>query len=305
MDLELSHWLQPWEFSPILVLMFIISAVLFLRGTQKHHVSTIRQVLFWIGFVLLYLSMHTQVDYYAERVFFIHRIQHVVLHHLGPLLIMAAYPGQVLRAGLPLAWRVILKDFRKTPGCQFLEAILTNRFLIPFMFVFLVLIWLLPTVQFYSMLDWRLYRLMNWSVVISGFLYWNLILDRRPYVERQIMAETTLGRYWQRYGMGGKLATMTPMGRVISPLFTMAPQILAGIYIAFVPVDLYPLFDVCGRAIPISALEDQSLGGITMWVPAAIVESFGIVVALATWVRLSSTGRMPKPHWLKSLSLKY
>ena len=38
--------------------------------------------------LILYLSMHTRLDYYAERMFFIHRLQHLVLHHLGPLLII-------------------------------------------------------------------------------------------------------------------------------------------------------------------------------------------------------------------------
>ena len=133
---------------------------------------------FWSGW-LLYLSMHTRLDYYAERMFFIHRAQHLVLHHLGPLLVMAAFPGQVMRAGLPMAWRLRLRDFLRT-GSRATVAVLTNKIFVPALFVFLVLVWLLPSVQFYSMLDWRLYRLMNWSVVISGFMYWNLILDRRP-----------------------------------------------------------------------------------------------------------------------------
>src|SRR5690606_3166463 len=154
--------------------------VLFWRGARCHKVSRRRQFLFWFGVFMLYVSLHTRLDYYAERMFFIHRLQHLVLHHLGPLLIMGAYPGQVLRAGLPLSWRIRLRDFRRGSLGRAIEAVLTNRVLVPFLFVILVVGFLHPTVQFYSMLDWRLYRLMNWSVVISGFMYWNLILDRRP-----------------------------------------------------------------------------------------------------------------------------
>ena len=174
------EWLVPWEFSPTLVASFIVAIVLFVRGQRVHHVTLARQVYFWSGMVLLYLSMHTRLDYYAERMFFIHRAQHLVLHHLGPLLVMAAFPGQVMRAGLPMAWRLRLRDFLRTGTGRATVAVLTNKIFVPALFVFLVLVWLLPSVQFYSMLDWRLYRLMNWSVVISGFMYWNLILDRRP-----------------------------------------------------------------------------------------------------------------------------
>ncbi|WP_322996944.1 cytochrome c oxidase assembly protein [Castellaniella sp.] len=272
--MDLLAWLQPWESSPTLVLAFIATAWLFVRGCRAHRVGRLRQWLFWLGWIMLYLSLHTRVDYYAERMFFIHRIQHLVLHHLGPLLVMAAYPGQVLRAGLPLSWRVRLAAARRHSALRVLEHLATHRILIPLLFVLLVLVWLEPTVQFYSMLDWRIYRFMNWSVVISGLLYWNLILDRRPHLP----------------------AAMTPKGRILSPVLTMAPQMVAGAFIAFSTVDLYPLFDLCGRALPgFTALDDQVIGGLVMWVPAALVETFGLLVALATWLRLSSKGRLRQP----------
>lgn len=270
--MDLLGWLTPWEFSPVLILAFLASAILFVRGTRVHRVSAARQLMFWIGLVLLYASLHTRVDYYAERLFFAHRLQHLVLHHLGPLLIMGAYTGQVLRAGLPMPARLWLRDFRLTGVGRLLEAVLTNKFLVPFLFVFLVVVWLIPSVQFYSMLDWRLYRLMNWSVVVSGFMYWNLILDRRP----------------------SPPAVMSPGGRILSPVITMVPQMVVGAVITFTEYDLYPIFDLCGRAIPgMSAVTDQAIGGLTMWVLAGFIEVFGLLFALATLMRLSGKGRLP------------
>jgi len=262
-------WLVPWEFSPALLLCFAVGIYLFVRGQKVHKVSTARKVLFWAGVVLVYLPMHTLVDYYAERMFFIHRIQHLFLHHVGPLILMLSYPGSVMRAGLPLSWRSRLRRFNKTRLGQMIIACLTNPIVIPALFVFLVIVWLIPSVQFYSMLDWRLYRLMNWSVVISGFLYWNLILDRRP----------------------APPAAMTPGGRVISPILTMAPQMVAGAIIAFTDRDLYPLFNLCGRALDMSATTDQSIGGLTMWIPAAMAEVAGLMIAFRNLLRLSALGR--------------
>ncbi len=273
--MDVLAWLQPWEFSPVLVLAFLATGWLFLRGRRVHRVGSVRQTLFWIGWILLYLSLHTRVDYYAERMFFIHRLQHLVLHHLGPLIVMGAYPGQVLRAGLPPAWRVRLAAARRHGLVRRLEALATHRFLIPLLFLALVLVWLEPTVQFYSMLDWRIYRFMNWSVVVSGLLYWNLILDRRPHPP----------------------AALTPGGRIFSPIFTMTPQMVAGAVITFSTQDLYPVFDLCGRALPgFDALSDQVIGGLIMWVPAGLIETFGLLFALATLMRLSSKNRLPQPR---------
>ncbi|MCC7228276.1 MAG: cytochrome c oxidase assembly protein [Burkholderiaceae bacterium] len=271
------EWLKPWEMSPTLMTLFAVSAWLFVRGQRVHRVTRARKVLFWLGLILLYLSLHTMLDYYAERMFFMHRIQHLVLHHLGPLVVMASYPGSVMRAGLPLSWRVRLRDFNRSLAGRALIALLTNPIFVPALFVFLVVIWLIPSVQFYSMLDWRLYRLMNWSVVITGFMYWNLILDRRPCPP----------------------SAMTPGGRVVSPIVTMAPQMVAGAVIAFTERDLYPLFDLCGRAIEMSALTDQMIGGLTMWIPAAMTEVIGLLVALRTLMRLSARGRWGGPRLRK------
>lgn len=269
-------WITPWETSPFLVTCFVLCAWLFIRGVRVHHVSRTRQVFFWVGMAMLYLSLHTMLDYYAERMFFMHRIQHLVLHHAGPLVVMAAYPGSVMRAGLPLAWRVRLARFNQSLPGRGLIAVLTNPIIVPALFVFLVIVWLIPSVQFYSMLDWRLYRLMNWSVVVTGFMYWNLILDRRPCPP----------------------SAMSPGGRVISPILTMAPQMVAGAIIAFTERDLYPLFDLCGRAIPMAAQTDQMIGGLTMWIPAAMTEVIGLLVALRNMMKLSAKGRwgVPKPR---------
>jgi len=267
-------WLKPWEFSPTLLLAFGVAIALYVRGLSRVpvRVNALRQALFWTGMVLLYLSLHTRLDYYAERMFFIHRLQHLVLHHLGPILVMAAYPGSVMRAGLPGPLRRWLFLFRQQPAGRALEWLLTNPFLVSSAFVLLVLIWLLPMVQFYSMLDWRLYRLMNWSVVISGLLYWNLILDRRP----------------------SPPAVLTPGWRVLSPVVTMTPQMVAGAILTFSERDFYPLYDVCGRALDMTARFDQNLGGLIMWIPAGMVEFVGGILALQTLIRLSSKGRMPE-----------
>lgn len=269
--MDLLGWLIPWEFSPALLLAFALGGVLFWRGCRHLKVSTTRQLLFWTGFVVLYLMLHTRVDYYAERLFFAHRLQHLVLHHLGPLLIMGAYPGQVMRAALPMRMRIWLRGFFDTLPGQGLKWFFTNKIWVPFLFVFLVLVWLIPSIQFYSMLDWRLYRFMNWSVVISGFMYWNLILDRRP----------------------SPPAVMSPGARILSPVITMVPQMIAGAVITFSEYDIYPVFDLCGRAIPgMSAVTDQAIGGLTMWVLAGFVEVFGLLFALGTLMRLSARGRL-------------
>ncbi|QAU23296.1 cytochrome c oxidase assembly protein [Dyella sp. M7H15-1] len=267
----LLKWMVPWEFSWVFLASFLTACVLYWRGCHRLPVSFGRRLAFWTGMVVVYLSLQTYFDFYAEHEFFMHRIQQLLLHHLAPLVIVASYPRSVLRAGLPLNVRVrVLRPALRSWPWRLISAVLLNPAVATVLFVVFVLIWLITPMQTLAMLDWRVYRFMNWSMIVSGFIYWWLILDHRP---------RPPGR-------------MLPGLRVLSPGITMAPQILAGAIITFSKTDLYPIFEICGRAFQFNVFTGQLIGGIIIWVPAATIETVGGLLAMRQWLRLSRTGRL-------------
>jgi len=267
----LLKWLVPWEFSWTFLAVFVLACVLYWRGSRRLRVGKGRQVTFWCGMAMTYLTLHTYLDFYAEHEFFMHRLQQLLLHHIVPLVIVASCPGSVLRAGLPLSWRArFLRPARRSLAWRAVGGVLFNPALATLLFVVFILIWLVPWFQTLAMLDWRVYRFMNWSMIVSGFVYWGLVLDHRPHPPGRMVA-----------GM-----------RVLSPGITMSPQILAGAIITFSRHDLYPIFEVCGRAFSFNVLTGQMIGGLIVWVPAAMVESIGALMAMQHWLRLSRSGRI-------------
>lgn len=268
-------WLLPWEFSPTVIVVIAATAAAYLRGAQRRAGGFWRQLSFWTGLALIYVALQTQVDYYAEREFFVHRLQHLVLHHLGPFLVMLASPGPVIRAGLPFAWRIRLrKGVMRHTAVRVAFDVLLNPWVAAFMFVGVIYLWLWPPLHFIAMLDWRLYRIMNWSVTLDGLLFWWLVLERRPKPP----------------------ARLAPGVRVAVSLIVALPQIVIGAYITFTRRDLYPIYDLCGRAFPaISALRSQQIGGLVLWIPSAMMSVLGALVALRNWISLSSRGGLPRP----------
>lgn len=266
-------WIVPWEFSWVLLACFVVTSMLYLRGCRRLPVRFTSKLAFWSGMAIIYLSLHTYLDYYAEHEFFMHRLQQLLLHHIAPLLIVAAYPSSVLRAGLPLAWRVrVLRPLQRSWPWRLVFGVLWNPTVATLLFIAFILIWLIPSMQTLAMLDWRIYRFMNWSMLVSGFAYWSLVLDHRPHPP---------GR-------------MTAGLRVLSPAITMTPQIVAGAIVTFSKTDLYPIFEICGRAFTFNVLTGQLIGGVIIWVPSALVESIGGLMALRLWLRLSRNGRLPR-----------
>jgi putative membrane protein len=262
-------WLKlliPWQPSAVVSVVMVSTAILYIRG-RKGGVSFWRQLSFWTGFILLYGALHTQLDYYAEREFFVHRLQHMVLHHLGPFLIALSFPGLIFRSGLPMSWRVRLRSICATGFFRAVIGCLMNPIISGVLFVGLIWLWLIPGIHFYAMLDVRLYRIMNWSMAIDGLLFWFLILDPR----RSPPARLSLG------------------GRIILLGAIIPPQVLPAAMITLASRQVYPLYALCGRAFGgVSAENDQVIGGLILWIPTTMMSILGALIVLVFWFRLTA-----------------
>ena len=95
--------LTPYILSPLTVLLCLLATGGWVLGARRlarqgRAPSVWRTLSFFTGLLLCYAVIHTQFDYYARYMFFMHRIQHLVLHHLGAFLIALANPLPVLAA---------------------------------------------------------------------------------------------------------------------------------------------------------------------------------------------------------------
>jgi putative membrane protein len=265
-------WLDPWEPSPTVVIAILGAAVLFARGARKARVTPLRRLSFWFGLGALYVALHTRLDYFFEHEFFMHRAQHLVLHHLGPFFIALSYPGAAIRAGIPFAWRQrLVRPALAARPVRVVLDIVFHPVVAVLLFVGLIYFWLLAPIHFVAMLDWRLYRVMNWSMVIDGLLFWWLVVDPRP----------------------APPARLAPGRRILIAIAAIPPQILLGALIFFTPRELYPIYSICGRAFTwLSPLRDQQIGGLLLWIPGSMMSVLGALIALRHWMRLSARGRL-------------
>jgi putative membrane protein len=257
----LPAW-APWDFSWLEFLAGAITLWWFVRGQIMSAISE-RQPLwryacYLLGLALLYVVLETRFLYLSLHMFLFNRIQHLTMHHLAPFLIALGQPGPMIRRGMPAPVRRIV-------GSRTVNAalgVVQQPVVAAVLFVGLIVLWLIPPVHFAAMLDPRLYAIMNWSMVVDGLLFWSLVLDSRPQPPA-------------RLGYGTRIAMIVGV---------MFPQILLGATITFDNRVLYPYYDLCGRMYPaIGALLDQHLGGIVVWIPAAMMSVAGFFVALVNF----------------------
>ncbi|HUN25092.1 MAG TPA: cytochrome c oxidase assembly protein [Steroidobacteraceae bacterium] len=269
---QLLTYIEPWEFSPTVFLVCAGALVLYLRGlkAQRAHGGRVgfwQPLSFFIGLTLDYAVLQTYCDYLAQHMFWVHRLQHLILHHFAPVLIVLAAPGAVLIEGVPQRWRTrwarLLEEHpsvRRMLGAGGrVFRIVQHPLVAPLLFVGLIFYWLTPTVHFAAMLDIRRYRLMNWGMGVDGLLFWWLMLAPRR--------------------AQGRAAIGYPI-RILIVCLMALPQILLGAYIALHSTVLFDVYGICGRAWAISPLTDQELGGLLTWIPAAMMSGVAMLVVL-------------------------
>jgi len=259
---DIIGWLTPWEPIYWLIALFVLAAFCYGRGLVRRRRARdiVPAISFFIGLLGMYASMQTHLDYYGHYVFYLHRIQHLVLHHMGPFLIALAMPSAVLAAGAPRWLRRIwdiLTDF--TP-LRLAYRFIQNPLIAGLVFVGLIYFWLQPAVHFDAMLSYRQYWIMNLSMAADGLLFWWFMLDpRRPGATRVT------------YSIGLRMFVLWAV---------MPPQIVIGAFIALAKEQVYDVYAVCGRAFPISPIVDQQLGGLITWIPAAMMSVVATLILL-------------------------
>jgi putative membrane protein len=262
--MEVFQWFAPWEESLTFIAVIAATAILFFNGCAKCHPPFRQKLYFWIGLISLYIVAQTQFEYYSEHEFFMHRLQHVVLHHFAPFFIALSRPGAILFAGAPLEGKRLIRTILQSRLAQQLLAIGRQPVIAVILFDGIIFFWLLPSIHFIAMLDWRLYRVMNWSVIITGLMFWSLVLPPSP---QQTLYQSA----------GCRIAMM---------LAVMPPQIVVGALIFFAPQELYPIYMLCGRAFAnLNPVTDQQIGGLIMWIPASMMCVIGIVIVISTELR--------------------
>jgi putative membrane protein len=247
----------PWEFSWTQFLAAILGLWWYARGVAlmpaNERPGIWRQASFVIGVLVIYAVLLTHFEYMAQHMFFLNRLQHMAMHHLGPFLIALAWPGEPLLRAMPTPLRRVVQS----TAVGRVMHVVQQPIIAGALFVGLIFLWLIPSVHFRAMIDPRLYTAMNWSMVIDGLLFWSLVLDPRPSPQ----ARTTFAV------------------RMILVIAVMFPQIILGSTITFSSTSLYPYYDLCGRLFPdIGAILDQHIGGIILWIPSSMMSSIAFML---------------------------
>lgn len=253
--------LSSWHLTADIVLPTIAVVIIYVRGMIRRDAvkrRVWRHGLFFAGLAAVFLALQSPVDPIAERLFFVHQIQHFLLRMIGPMLIALSQPQAMLIAGLPsIARRTILAPVASSGPAKRLFGSISHPFTATAIFVGSLYFWQIPLYHNKALLNEPLHYLMHVTMLLAGGLFWWLIFDQRGQPKGL------------RHGV-----------RLIMLLMAMLSNILLGSYITLKTTILYDAYDHLGRLFEYAPLADEQLGGMIIWIPSSMMCLLAVIIVI-------------------------
>jgi putative membrane protein len=216
---------------------------------QAVHPGRAKPVLFVSGLLLMLFSLNGWLhDLSDSYLFTAHMIQHLLLAvGVAPLLIMGT-PGWMLRP--VLRYRAVDR----------LARWLSNPIVCFGIFNVTLIGWHLPPLYNAAMAHHSLHIVQHLVLLVASVIMWWPVLSPMP-----------------------ELPRLSYPGQMLYLFLMTIPMSLISVSIAYSGSILYPIYASAPRVMRLSPMEDQMLGGLTMWIPGGLYFFTVISVIFFRW----------------------
>ena len=248
--------------------LFLLAAVYFyINGlnnwpNKTHPINIWQKASFFAGILVLFFALQSPMEPLAEHYFSIHQVQHLLVRMVGPLLILLGAPLTPMLRGMPpwLRQNVIRRIVRE-PAARWVYVKITNPVFTVVTFLALLYFWQAPGPHDLAVHNDWVHELMHGTMLISGFLFWWIVIDPKPHRSRL------------HYGL-----------RVLYLGLIVLPNTLLGAAIVFQEGLIYSAYQELPRPWEgFSHQSDQILGGLMLWVPGDMMSIIAAGIVMFMW----------------------
>ncbi|MGV3485407.1 MAG: cytochrome c oxidase assembly protein, partial [Planctomycetaceae bacterium] len=280
-----TPWWQAWHFDWLVAVNLMILSVLYAFGLARmwegarwpKRIQWWRPLAFAAGIATLGIALMSPLDTIADDLSWVHMCQHMVLMVVAAPLIVAASPGLVVTWALPIKWRK--KVWRGLSGTSrtrpWLVGMFWNAFFIWTLHAAILWIWHLPTLYQLALRDQLVHDFEHLTFFVAACLFWRIAIDAR------------------------EVPTLNPGLSVLYLFTTSLHATVLGVLMALSPKVWYPVYIGRTERWGLTALEDQQLAGLIMWMPACMVYALAAAALLGNWLsQMERSGAARDEAWL-------
>jgi len=233
----------------------VLLAVLYAQGGRARSPDRWRAAAFYGGIATIMLALDSPIDAYADKLFSVHMLQHVLLLTVAP-------PLLVLGRAWPRLWQPLPVTARRA-GARLIAAgaPLARPSVALVLMTADLAAWHVPVLYNETLRNNLVHQAEHLTFVVTGIMFWAAILGAPPLRAR----------------IGGAQ-------RCAYLVLAMIPGWVLAIVLAFARKPLYAYAALAHRPGGISALADQQLAAGVMWVPGSIAYIAAACWSLYAWL---------------------
>jgi putative membrane protein len=262
-----SNWSRAWSWEPGVVAPLVIAAIAYILGVihiydRSHGTRAIRpwQIFaFSAGWLTLVAALVSPLHKLGAVLFSAHMTQHELLMVVAAPLLALGKPLIAYLFAMPPAMRETVGRWSKARHVHTTWLWITGPLVVWAIHGLTIWVWHVPSLYEATLDNEFIHALQHTSFLVSALLFWWTLIH---------------GRY-------GRLG----YGVAFLYVFTTALHTsILGALLTFAEKVWYPIYD--GRTLPwhLSALEDQQLGGLIMWIPSGTVFIVVGLAMFAAWI---------------------
>ena len=267
MNPAFDAFLRSWPSNPALVVSLVLTAAIYTRGwlelrrrsPRRWHAGPL--IAFLGGLFAIFLALGSPIESFASLLLSVHMLQHLLLLMVAPALVCWGAPFFPLLRGLPRAVREVwVSPLLRVAGVRRFSERLTHPWVALSLFVSAIWIWHAPGPYDWALRSDAAHYIEHACFLAAGLLFWYPVL--RPYPSRP---------RWSLWLLAPYLILADVQNTILSALLTFSSHPLYSYYTEVPPLG------------GLSALSDQAVAGVIMWVPGSVaflVPLFAIGVRL-------------------------
>jgi putative membrane protein len=238
-----------WNLQPTLILGLIAQLGVYLaltgplrqRFSDSTPVDSQQKQLFILGWLAIVVALVSPIERLVSSLLTMHMLQHILLTLVAPPLMLLGTP------------RWLFRPFLRIPGVLPLGQFLTGIVAAFLLFNAIFSLWHVPRFYQAALLNEPLHILEHATFFLAAGLLW-----------------------WPICSPLDELPTPQPILQVVYLFIQTFPPTILGAILTFAEKPLYDYYERAPRLWGLSALNDQALAGLIMWIPGSLL-FFGIL----------------------------
>lgn len=253
--------LTPWSWDPSLIYVGVAGALYALGSRGRGRPQPLQALAFYASLLTIVIALDSPIDAYADRLFWAHMVQHILLLTVAPPLLLLGRPWPRMWRALPLRPRT--RVARSLALSRRLAPVRALARPVPAWILFNATIvgWHIPAAYDAALSDGGVHALQHVMFFFIGLLFWARVIDPGPLRPRLV---------W-------------PM-RIAYTAATMVVGWILAITLVVVPHAIYSYAALPSRPGGLNAWSDQEIAAGIMWVPGSVAYAITFIMGFYRWL---------------------